>query len=62
MIEFPLILESDAAEEHYGTTQVKPSNRASGTEGYHAGQDGNLDAASMHALSVEGIDGIRHSE
>ncbi|KAH8724409.1 hypothetical protein GQ44DRAFT_773045 [Phaeosphaeriaceae sp. PMI808] len=25
-LEFPLILESDAAEEHHSTTQVKPSN------------------------------------
>ncbi|KAH8688595.1 hypothetical protein GQ44DRAFT_734520 [Phaeosphaeriaceae sp. PMI808] len=70
-LEFPLILESDAAEEHHSTMQVKPSNGASDyqengyhaavrTEGFRAGQHDNLDAASMRALSVEGTDGIRH--
>jgi hypothetical protein len=43
-------------------TQVKPNNGASGTEGYRAGQDGDLDAASMRALSVECMGGIRHGE
>ena len=62
MIEFPLILDSDAAEEHHSTTQVKPSNGASGAEGYRARQDGNLNAASMHALSMESMDGIHHGE
>ncbi|KAH8708395.1 hypothetical protein GQ44DRAFT_466355 [Phaeosphaeriaceae sp. PMI808] len=70
-LEFPLILESDAAEEHHSTTQVKPSNGTSDyqengyhaavrTEGFRAGRHDNLDAASMRALSVEGMDGIRH--
>ncbi|KAH8708423.1 hypothetical protein GQ44DRAFT_731613 [Phaeosphaeriaceae sp. PMI808] len=63
-LEFPLILESDAAEEYHSTTQVKPSNGASDyqengyhaavrTEGFRTGQHDNLDAASMRALSVE---------
>ncbi|KAF2452265.1 hypothetical protein BDY21DRAFT_176144 [Lineolata rhizophorae] len=70
-LEFPIILESDAAEKHYSTTQVKPSNGASDhqgnshhaaadTGGYGAGQHDDLDAASMRALSEEGMEGIRH--
>ncbi|XTI91423.1 hypothetical protein V2W45_1416683 [Cenococcum geophilum] len=63
-LEFPLILESDAAEEHH-SPQVNPSNGASdyqgngyhaaaGTEGYRTRQHGDLDAGNMRVLFKEG--------
>ncbi|KAF2470822.1 uncharacterized protein BDR25DRAFT_369351 [Lindgomyces ingoldianus] len=70
-IEFPLIVESDAAEGNHSATHVEPSNGASdyqengyraaaGSEGYRAGQDGHLDADGVRAFSVEDMESIRH--
>lgn len=65
--------QGDAAEERHSRTHAEPSNGASGyqenvyhaaasNKGYRAGQHGNLDAAGMHAVSLEDLEGIRYGE
>lgn len=73
MIESPYLLEGDTAKEQHSRMQAEPSNRASGhqedsyhavagNEGNHTKQHGDDDAADMHALPQEDMEGVHHGE